>query len=119
MRVASTPSPAFRYNQALPGFGEIMKYFACFAVGHDSPDRHWNVAVFTVSAVALVALAVQTSSGAKLGVESELQESVELGGGFYPDRAASASVPSGRASARDELFTAECGDSVAAVPALY
>jgi hypothetical protein len=73
---AATASSASRNYDAFTWLGEIMKGLAGFAVGYDCAHRNQNVAVLTVSSVALIALAVQTAFGAKLGVEAELQEGV-------------------------------------------
>ena len=96
-----------------------MKEFAGFAVSHNRANWDEDSAVFAISAVALIAFAVQPAACAEFWVEAELQQSVQLAGCFHADRAASSSIATGRAATRDKFLAAESGHSVAAVTALY
>src|SRR5262249_271117 len=96
-----------------------MDQFRGFGVGYDR--AHWDrdIDVPAVAAMPVAALSVGGVAGAKLRVESELKEGIELIGGFHEDRPAAAPITSRGSSARDDFLPPELCPPIATVAASY
>jgi hypothetical protein len=107
------------YAYALARLGEVVDQLAGLGVGGDGSDRDQDVNILAVAAMTVAAFSVRAAAGAEFRVESELEEGIELIGGFHEDRPAAAAIAPGGPAARDEFFSSERCHPIATVAAFY
>src|SRR5581483_1504277 len=122
-RVAETAAPPLRDQDPLPLLGEIRQQLQRLAVVlgllvDEGADRHRQLEVVAVRARAVRPLAVAAPARREFGVESIVDEGVDVRAGDDVDRSAASTVAAARAAPRDALLAPERKAAAPSVPRL-
>jgi len=115
MSIAPAAFTAFRSKEPLTRFREIENELGSFRVEHLSAYRDLDYNRLAVLAESIRSFSVVTPLRLMLGVVAEVEQRIEPLVRFHPYISAESAVAAGRASTRDELFTAERGYAVPTV----
>jgi len=113
--VATASAAAAGDDDLFVGVGEVVDEVAGVVVVEQGADGDFEDGVFAGGPGHIGAEAVAATLGLVLGVEAEVDEGVVGKRGLHEDIAAVAAVSAGGTAAGDELFSAECHATVAAI----
>ena len=113
--IAAATATATRDDDLIVGLREVMDEIAGVVVVEQSADWDFEDERVAGGAGHIGAEAVAATLGLVLGVEAEVDEGVVGKRGLHEDIAAVAAVSAGGTAAGDELFSAECHATVAAI----